>query len=452
MIMQKYNKNFQLKKQQGAAALLMSLILLALITIITLYTAKNIVMEKKIGGNDFRSKLAFEDAETGLHDTLNFFKIKYVGDLADFDNTDFSLIDVDNYTVTLTDNANPNVTQSVTYAGGAAYDIANFNLIDKDNVYIVGLKNSNSSSSLSITDDSAGVAGEEVEGLGPFDIVSVGSSEDNTASRTISILTNNVDPLPNVPGNPLTSKSAVIINGSATVYNPEGHSTIWSGESVDLGSNNSTATYVANPSDVAYPACMDSSVTCSGTQSSNRTSIGLDVIEHDSSLGNLSEDEMFINVFGIPPDVYRDSTADMVIDAANIADAFNATGKIIWVDGHTTINGETIGCSVDIVGINADSDNLPSKTCTDTPIVPSILIINGDLTTIGSPVFYGLVYVMGNLQGGGNPTVEGAIVLGGDNNSAPSGSVDIWYNSDLLEALRNLGSYSAASGTWSDWN
>lgn len=413
--MQRNTYKLNSKKQQGAASLLISLILLALITIITLYTAKNIMTEQKIAANDFRSKQAFEVSESGFQDALNFFKTS-------FDGTNIQTAFYN------TDTSNPQ-------------DGIN-------DVYIVTLAN-NSSASVTVTDASG-------TGQGPFSIASVGSSDDNNASHTISALSDNVNPLPNVPGNPLTAKASVIVAGSATVYNPEGHSTIWSGDDIDLGSNNSTATYVANPADGAYPTCMDTSMTCSGTQSSNKTSIGLDVIEYDSSLGNLTVEEMFINTFGVTRAVYRESRVTIDTTPANfLADADLATGEIIWVEGNLSINGGTIGCSYDVNGVNEGADKLPmpNPSCTDNPIKPSILIVNGDLSTAGNPVFYGLVYVIGNYSGGGGATtVEGAMVLGGSTTSLPSGSLDIWYNSDLLESLTNLGNYSALSGTWSDWN
>ena len=268
MMMQGHIYKLKVKQQQGVVSLLMSLILLALITIITLYTAKNIMIEKKIASNDFRSKQSFEASESGVQDTLNFFTNQYDGTNLEtgFYNTDTN----------------------------ASADGVN----EQYNVTLA-----NGSSATVIVTDASGA------GTGPFTIVSAGSSDDNTAAHTISVITDNINPLPNAPGNPLTSRAGVIINGSATIYNPEGHSTIWSGNDIDLGSNNSTATFVANPADAAYPFCMDTSVTCSATQSSNKTSIGLDVIEHDSSLANLTEAQMFENFFGTTPDEFRASAS-----------------------------------------------------------------------------------------------------------------------------------------------
>ena len=57
-------------QQQGMAVLTISIVLLVLITIISLYLARSILMEQKIVNNDFRSRQAFENAETSLENGL----------------------------------------------------------------------------------------------------------------------------------------------------------------------------------------------------------------------------------------------------------------------------------------------------------------------------------------------------------------------------------------------
>ena len=91
------------------------------------------------------------------------------------------------------------------------------------------------------------------------------------------------------------------------------------------------------------------------------------------------------------------------------------------------------------------------STCPNASLDPTILIINGDLTTTGTPHFYGILFVIGNIDFSSNTTITGAVVSGGDLSNDAGGSLDIWYNSDVLEDVRNNGRLAAAPGSWHDW-
>ena len=285
-----------------------------------------------------------------------------------------------------------------------------------------------------------------------YDLEAVGVSDDLSATRTVRIIGASADAIPNPPQNPLTTRGDVVINGSATVHNPEGHSTVWGGNNVDLGSNNSTATNVADPNDAGYPTCMDTPMTCGTTRSSTKVAIGMDVIENDSSLANLTELQMFQNFFGSSMANYRESRVTLEVSAANAnnlsTDNANpgvhlATGEVIWVEGDTVLeNTTTVGCAAPVTG---------AGNCDAADLDPSVLIINGNLTTKGTPTFYGIVYVVGSIFLGGNNTVHGAMVVSGQIESSTGGSLDIWYNSAMLNASRDNGPLAGSPGSWRDW-
>jgi hypothetical protein len=382
-------------------------VLLLLITLVGFYTSRTVVLERKIAGNDFRTRQAFEAAESGIHMAL-----AYIGRRGGADKNDDGILDP----VFDTDADGIGDTNTLTFG--------NF-------------------SSVTVT----------LTGVFPtIGIQADGFSDDRTASRTIHAVGSTADALPNAPTNPLTSKGSVVISGSATAHNPEGSSTIWSGSDVNLGSNNATATNIADPSSAGYPDCMDTPMTCSTTRSSTKTSVGLDVIEYDSSLTNLSAEELFENFFGLSTANYFESRVTLNVNAANAnnlsTDDSNpgvhlATGEVIWVEGDTTLsNNTTVGCEVELNG---------GAACPAASTDPSILIINGSLTTDGSPSFYGVVYVIGNMQLNGNTTITGAAVSSGQLTNGAGGSVDIWYNSDVLDAARDNGRLAAAPGSWHDW-
>ena len=393
--------------QTGATTLAMAMVLLLLITMVSVYTSRTVLLEQKISANDFRARQSFEAAESGLQ-----IAIAYIGSRSGADK------DGDG-------NADP------------VFDT------DGDGIGNVNTSTFTDGSSVTVT-----VTG----GFPQFSVQAVGVSDDRTATRTVRSVGATVDTLPNSPENPLTTKGTVVVNGSATVHNPEGHSTIWSGSDVDLGSNNATATEIANPTDANYPTCMDTSMTCSLTRSSTKNAIGLDVVEYDSSLANLTPEEMFQNFFGLSMVNYRESRVTLDVaaaDANNLASneanpgVHLGVGEVIWVEGNTSLsNVTTVGCEEKVVG---------SGTCPDASLDPSILIINGDLATSGTPNFYGLVYVVGSLNMSSNTTVTGAVIVSGNLQSTTGGSLDVWYNSDVLDWTRDNGPLSGAPGSWQDW-
>ncbi|MGD8339909.1 MAG: pilus assembly PilX N-terminal domain-containing protein [Gammaproteobacteria bacterium] len=392
---------------RGVVTLAMTLILLVLVTMVSIYTSRTVLFEQRISGNDFRSRQAFEAAESGLRVAL-----AYLGSRGGADKNDDGAMDP----VFDTDADGIGDTNSVTFA-----DL----------------------SSVTVT----------VTGAVPsFQIVSVGVSDDSTATRTVRTVGAAADGLPNPPGNPLTARGPVVIDGSATIYNPEGNSTIWSGEAIDLGSNNSTATEIADPTDPGYPACLDTSMTCSTVTSSNRVASGLDVIENDTSLSNLTAQAMFQYFFGLSMENYRASRVTLDVAAADVNNLASnltnpgvqlATGEIVWVEGNAEFNNNTtIGCTVVVVGNNL---------CTGGNIDPSIVIVNGDLVGLGTPNVTGLLYVIGNFDLQGNVTNQGAIIVQGNLLNDASGSLDVRYNSDVLSMTRDNGPLVGSPGSWQDW-
>lgn len=391
--------------QRGAIVLTMSVIFLILTTFVTLYMTKSIFLEQKIVNNQERGQSAFEAAEYGASVAFQYLK-------QDPDRDNDGILD-------------PNVFALVNDIGTA--------------------------STIDVGSQSVQVTVNDIDGdadvISVMQIISQGFSDDSSATRTITQVIKVVNALPNVPDNPLTTRGTVDVNGSATVHNLEGSSTIWSGGDVDIGSNNSTATYIADPSDAGYPGCMDVSMSCAETQTSNKTTIGLDIIEHDSNLANLSPAQMFENFFGLSPTAYRAAMLGDGIDLDVAAgDDFDtaanlAQNTIIWHEGDANIQNGTIGCSIAVTGNNI---------CPAASEAPSIVIINGNASMSGSPHFYGLVFIMGDVSLSGNTTVHGAMVVAGVTNNT-SGSLDIWYNSGLLISTQGNGPMASASGAWRDF-
>lgn len=398
--------------KHGFATLVITLVILTTITLVTLYTSRTIVMEKNISANEFRSRMAFEAAEGGGE-----FAIAYITNGRDKDGDgllpgNLGSSDPDEFIFDSDADGNTD-TNTTTLPNGSRVTVT--------------LQNA------------------DVGELTATRIITQGWSDDSAATRTVTQVVAVVSPLPNTPDNPLTTRGTVVINGSATVHNPEGNSTIWSGGDVNLGANNSTSTEIANPNDANYPDCLGQPLDpCDLIRSSDRYVAGLDVIEYDSSLSQLSDSEFFANFFGTTPENYRESRATIDIDIAagdSTAPLHLATNEVVWVEGNLSVNGDTVGCTQMVTGNNS---------CAMDNWGPSIVIVNGNLNLSGGPHFYGLVFVMGNVNINGNANIVGSLVTQGATTNT-TGSLDILYNSALLARLHEMGRPASAGSSWRDF-
>lgn len=67
-------RNHPRRRQHGVSTLLVAMLLLAILTIITLFAARYGVNEQRTSGNEYRYKMAFHVAEAGLAQSIEFFK------------------------------------------------------------------------------------------------------------------------------------------------------------------------------------------------------------------------------------------------------------------------------------------------------------------------------------------------------------------------------------------
>lgn len=406
-----------IQRQRGVLTLVVSLSILMLSTLVTFNVSKAILMEQRITNNDTRAKMAFEAAEAGVVAAIDYLET-----------------DPDRDAAANTYGTGPIPCATVT-GGGAS----NIDCVFDTNADNMGDTNSSTIGSATVTVTITDLSGN----MTSMQIVSRGASDDNSAVRTITQTIVTINPLPNAPDNPVITRGSMIIGGSATVHNQEGHSTIWTGSEIDMGSNASTATEVPDVGGAGYPTCMDTPRTCSLVEASDNSVKGLDVIENDSSLSALSGDEFFENFFGASPTTYRASMVTVETTAANAnTDADLATHEVVWIEGNTTFSGITTGCTASVTGNNV---------CSDANTKPSIIIVNGDAAFSGGNQFYGILFVTGAISISGNTTIHGAVVTAGDATSSTGGSFDVWYNSDVLGGTSLAGATTGSAGTWKDF-
>ncbi len=441
--------------QKGAATLIMSIVVLVLVTLVVIYTSRSINLELKASANMTRSKQALEAAEAGIAYALENYK---GGSMYCMKHT---TLDADTST-----------------AADDCISIANQDIGDgtKRAPNIAGASNVASSFYLEVDNGT---------------VISQGYSDDKTAMRVIWVDLETTSPLPNGPDNPFTTWGTAGLDGSGTVYNPEGHTTIWSGKTTDY-SNGSMDSAIANPADVNYPTCLDVALgvqqagggsSCELTRTSNKDTKGLDVVENDASLSSLTNNQFFENFFGTSKSTYQDlvesqwgrvinaddyaSEAD-VIAAIEKSVAEHSYGEVIWINGYTdgsdlNLSGVTLGCRYDDLNGNGPknvNDLHPKNTCSDADtttaaydLKPSLVILNGEnggFKMNGNFSVNGLLYTIGNLDTGGGGDVQGAVIVEGD--GTLDGSWNIWYDSAMLDAIADLGGFAISAGTWRDYS
>ena len=410
-------------KQQGVTTLLTSMVVLVLITLVVLYTTNAVLVEKKIVNSDARSKQAFEAAELGLNTA-----IAYLHDGFDHDRNGV----LDPFVFDTNDDG--------------VGDVGTRNDLDGNRSVTVTL-------SELPTDDSLIL------------INSQGWSDDGSATRTISQIVGVVGALPGKVNMPMTARGNITVTGAATIFNTEGHSTLWSGDSIDLGSNAATATQVANMSDPNYPVCMETSRSeslansCTTISSSSMTSIGLDAIENDADLNGVTPAEYFESVFKQPAEDYM--TSDIPDDVISPGDANavvqNAVGKVYWVQGNGLADDPAaadpfLNALTTTFSFNTTSGcEVNTYYCPQASLDPNVLIIDGHAVFGGNFTFYGLIFVTGNVTISGNVTVEGALVVGGNLANPVGGALTIFYDSNILARSLDNAGFAPVAGSWRDF-
>ena len=243
--------------QKGAVSLLMAILLLVGITLITLLTARTVLVETKIEANDYRTKQASSAANSAMDYGIGYF---LNGGLDHIDNTDGSqgsdgIVDV------IPNNVFTTVSAQVTFNN----------------------------------DDGNCTSGADMKSAL---ITATGFSDDGIATRTIIQCVGTIPLLKDGgPDQPLISRSSVAATGNANIINRYSNMTIWSGDEVDIGNSVSMGTYLnggaacifdsaQTDADRARCESEDEDVSSQKISSSNLGN-GLDIIDQDPSLALL---------------------------------------------------------------------------------------------------------------------------------------------------------------------
>lgn len=369
-------------RQRGAITLVVSLGILTLSTLVGFAVSRAMLMEQKLTNNEVRAMQAFDAAEAGMMQAYSYLS-EYPADTA--------------------------------YAATAAVGTAAVS------VSVAALPDSKPALLLSAR----------------------GSADDHSAGASISQHVLRLNTLPGMPVVPLIARGSLTFSGAAGVRNPEGHSTLWSGGNLALGTHPDTATSVPDLADANYPACLEIPASCVLATASRPAQPGVDILAQDASLGALSTAEFFQNFFGMTPQRYR-STLVRIDTAGTSAQAalHLAHDTVIWVEGNHSFNGATVGCSTPLSG---------SQQCPPASQGPSVVIVNGNANIVGPLHFYGMLFVLGELRLSAPLTLHGALASAADVSVDNTGGIAISYNSALLVKATHSGPLAVSAGSWKDF-
>lgn len=417
-------KPSNIARQRGAATLVSAVIILVMMTLITFFANRNILFERKTAANQYRSTKAIEAAEAGIEWAI----------------------------------ANMNSMRKITTACTTSTAVADRSLRDKyfdpDNNGSYAEVFSTSTPlcsfvggawSCSCPNNGAAptaVACAAAEGCPTFRVSFTNMAADPTLALVSATGCTNAQQ-PCVPGAAATADGTATVNQVMKVLS--GLATLPAAAltakgNVDFGAN---AISVTNTDPGTNGITINAGGNISGFVNANTvvslpgTPPGASLVGNDTSLGSLSDDQMFKSFFGMTKQQFQDSPATTSVNCSGVCNstvlgAIDAGARTIWVEGDMTLNANGVYGS---------------------PTAPVILVVNGNAHVQGTITIYGVLYCQDGTwdnTGGGNAQIVGASIAEG--NFTATGTPNPTYDPDVLRRLReSTGQYAKVPGGWRDF-
>ncbi len=327
-------------KQTGMATLLVSVVLLAVMSVMAIYTSRSSLMELTLTNNAYRAKQAAEAAEAGLDFALAY----YLQGGADQNN----------------DNAADTLTVPTSLTGGKRVSVA---FCDPSSTLTNCLPPTS---------------------LGRLRIIATGYSDDDTAVSRVGVLVSEENFLTVNPKATLTAKGATsaTLNGNLTVINNMGSTTIWTGTDISAMTGSFETKININGADNQI----------SSEKVGSKFYVGPDVVYNDQSLKNLSLADYFEQMTGRPQSEMA-ALADIRISGTATLPAATAAndylgGKVIYVDKATFDPNTNLGTATKpvILIVNGAFELNGSNTIHGVVIANSLNKANGNARINGAMI------------------------------------------------------------------
>lgn len=360
-----------IKKESGAATLIITTILLVSMSLITLFAAGYSLSQQKISSNLNRNVQAFEAAEAGLEYGINYLNQNSATILANPSN---------GYIASYSDSN----TTNVSLPNGSKFSITYTNPVQNNYTLIR--------------------------------IQSTGTSDDSTATKTVSQRVKFGSLLYVIPTLPLTTKRNVTLSSSAQVFNTQGNYTIQSG----------LLTLLLNSSQTLLSTGV----------SSTSLSRGSDIQQIVSSISSMSNSDFFAKYFGLSQTAAQAKANYTFSNLSSYDTSVNGLqGATIWIDQ------------------SSGTANIAGSTQVGTTTSPVLLFINGPLSLSGSAVINGLVVILSTSGStiANTAQIRGGIISFGD--VSLTNNTILTYDNALLVKLQKVTNqyYAKVPGTWRDF-
>lgn len=426
-------------RQHGAATLLTAVVLLFVVSLVGILTARSVLVETQTSADNYRANQALNAANAAMDQAVAYFNQGGMDQI----NNSTKAPDKDG----LVDFTEPNNFECPNPAPTSQADLTDFIVPRTGSAALT-----NSFARFYFDNEGCGGTSSSFNrGMA----VARGWSDDCEAMRTITncLVDTNVFNLGTGPKQPFVSKAGVGVFGNAEIINRFNNSSIWAGGAFGAAGA-AFGTYLRLPSKEIYDytedQLIDSNKANNSQEISDRNSgIGYDIIDNDPTLANKtsthpddsptpdlndpSKNQFFSMFFSVTKSqmINLAESGGQYFTPSSSASPVGKSG-LIWFEGDLSLhNNDTVG----------------------TKDKPAILIINGDLALTGGPL-HGIIYVTGELEITGNPVVYGSMISENGPNSG-GGTVTLVYRPF------NDGGYgsgdifmggTAVSGSWTDWN
>ncbi len=447
------------RAQQGAATLVVVMVLFFIISLVAAYTSRNLIFEQRTSANQYRSTQALEAADAGLEwavSMLNFglidtacvgltalpgtsFRQRYL----ELDKTSgkyLPLLDASGAPLTA---ACVNTLAGWTCSCPGATGAPALTPPDATKVWPAFLVRFSPAGAVgaATVPTQPGAVRIEVVGCTRADLTASASerclsfdsrgalNEGRVFASTLVALTGNPAGLPTAA---LTARGSVDVGGAAL----GAHNTAPSGLGITIHAGGAIT-----------PAGLDLR-TAPGTPATtsfieNDPSFTTSLVPITGTSPFTTAERMFATVFNMRPETYRTQQAAVQLTcptsgctAAAVKSAIDLNpGRPLWLSG-------------DLIG-----DSTGSIGSVDEPVA---IVVNGNLQfTTGGVTIHGLVYTRTSTWAvSGTGQVRGAVVAEGDVGvtGTPTGAPTIVYDADVLRTLRYFsGTFVRVPGSWKDY-
>jgi hypothetical protein len=272
------------KHQNGAATLLITIVLMLLITSAAVYTAKFSSQDVRINANDYRAKQAEAAAQAGVDHVTNILnKEDILNGVAD-GTTDWNIAST-NLSATINGQSKTVGSYQVTYT---------------------------------VTDPVSG--GTALDNNNIVKVTSTGKSGDGAANKTIEVVTRFSPILISVPKGNIVARNDVKLGNNTTIDNDVSKIFVWTGGAI---TNNSGAD-------------LDNT---SGIFSSSLSTTP-QLLPDDPLLSTtLNSSKYFRAFFGADGGVIKQLATVVNGSDTNFASKLSESGKFFWLTGNVTLNG-----------------------------------------------------------------------------------------------------------------